>query len=115
MVEEVEELDSRVAIWERREAIWDEYCARSVSFVTSCRRMRGECVTLREIWREREKRRRTIPLSALVTTIFALLANLSVESVSAACSASGLMVHTTATRELPDRAGWSSRVSFESR
>jgi len=63
---------------------------------------------------ERDERR-TMPRSALVTTIFARRANLSVESVSWACSGSGLTVHTTATRELPERAGWSRRVSFESR
>lgn len=57
----------------------------------------------------------TTPRSALVTTIFALLANLSVLSVSTACSGSGDTVQMTATRELPDRAGWSRRVSFESR
>ena len=63
----------------------------------------------------RNGKRRTSPRSALVTTILARRANLSVESVSVACSASGEMVQMTATRELPDSAGWSSRVSFESR
>lgn len=48
-------------------------------------------------------------------TILARLANLSVLSDSVACSTSGEIVQMMATRELPDRAGWSSRVSLESR
>lgn len=58
------------------------------------------CFRLRQ-----DDKRRTTPLSALVTTIFARFANLSVLSVSVACSASGETVQTTATRELPDKAG----------
>jgi hypothetical protein len=75
------------------------------------RKRRGEA----KEGRRKGEKRRTTPLSALVTTIFALLANFNVLNVSVACLSSGLIVQTTATLEFPLNAGWRSRVSFESR
>ena len=63
----------------------------------------------------RDVPRRTALRSALVSIILARLANLSVLSVSVACSRSGETVQMMATREFPESAGCSNRVSFESR